>query len=74
MLTVFQCITMEGWTDILYNVSPLLGLGAVGWEEMVLREKKLIYFVWFSPPAPLIFRRVVPVFLEGLFLVESVVL
>ncbi len=21
MLTVFQCITMEGWTDILYMVS-----------------------------------------------------
>lgn len=21
ILTVFQCITMEGWTDILYNVS-----------------------------------------------------
>ena len=20
MLTVFQCITMEGWTDIMYNV------------------------------------------------------
>lgn len=23
MLTVFQCITMEGWTNVLYNVSPL---------------------------------------------------
>lgn len=22
ILTVFQCITMEGWVDILYNVSP----------------------------------------------------
>lgn len=22
VLTVFQCITMEGWVDILYNVSP----------------------------------------------------
>lgn len=21
MLTVFQCITLEGWTDVLYNVS-----------------------------------------------------
>ena len=21
MLTVFQCVTMEGWTDMLYNVS-----------------------------------------------------
>ena len=24
MLTVFQCITMEGWTDILYFVSSCL--------------------------------------------------
>lgn len=24
MLTVYQCITMEGWTDILYNVSRVL--------------------------------------------------
>lgn len=23
VLTVFQCITMEGWVDILYNVSPI---------------------------------------------------
>ncbi|GCC24940.1 hypothetical protein chiPu_0003343 [Chiloscyllium punctatum] len=23
VLTVFQCITMEGWTDILYNVSTI---------------------------------------------------
>lgn len=21
MLTVFQCITLEGWTDVLYNVT-----------------------------------------------------
>lgn len=27
ILTVFQCITMEGWTDILYNVSRVLALG-----------------------------------------------
>lgn len=28
MLTVFQCITMEGWTDVLYWVSyVLLGKG-----------------------------------------------
>lgn len=25
VLTVFQCITMEGWVDILYNVSPVVG-------------------------------------------------
>ena len=24
MLTVFQCITLEGWTEILYWVSPTL--------------------------------------------------
>lgn len=24
MLTVFQCITMEGWTDIMYHVSRKL--------------------------------------------------
>lgn len=24
MLTVFQCITMEGWTDVLYWVSSLI--------------------------------------------------
>lgn len=23
MLTVFQCITLEGWTDVLYNVCIL---------------------------------------------------
>ena len=25
VLTVFQCITMEGWVEILYNVSPPTG-------------------------------------------------
>lgn len=25
VLTVFQCITMEGWTDLLYNVSSAPG-------------------------------------------------
>lgn len=24
MLTVFQCITLEGWTDVLYNVRDFL--------------------------------------------------
>lgn len=28
VLTVFQCITMEGWTTVLYNVSPA-ALGAL---------------------------------------------
>ena len=23
-LTVFQCVTLEGWTDVLYNVSQLI--------------------------------------------------
>lgn len=35
VLTVFQCITMEGWTDLLYNVSAAgahrrCGEGALG--------------------------------------------
>ncbi|BES91322.1 Voltage gated calcium channel Hypothetical protein domain [Nesidiocoris tenuis] len=25
MLTVFQCITLEGWTDVLYNIEDSLG-------------------------------------------------
>ncbi|CAH1103422.1 unnamed protein product [Psylliodes chrysocephalus] len=25
MLTVFQCITLEGWTDVLYNIQDSLG-------------------------------------------------
>ena len=24
MLTVFQCITMEGWTDVMYDVSEVM--------------------------------------------------
>jgi len=24
MLTVFQCVTLEGWTDVLYSVSIVL--------------------------------------------------
>uniref|UniRef100_A0A8C8MG16 Voltage-dependent L-type calcium channel subunit alpha n=1 Tax=Oncorhynchus tshawytscha TaxID=74940 RepID=A0A8C8MG16_ONCTS len=27
MLTVFQCITMEGWTDVLYWVNDAIGFG-----------------------------------------------
>ena len=27
MLTVFQCITMEGWTDVMYDVSTRFLLG-----------------------------------------------
>ena len=27
MLTVFQCITMEGWTNIMYYVSIYLSIG-----------------------------------------------
>lgn len=26
MLTVFQCITLEGWTDVLYNVRLLINI------------------------------------------------
>lgn len=24
MLTVFQCVTLEGWTDVLYNVNYII--------------------------------------------------
>ncbi|KAL1493061.1 hypothetical protein ABEB36_011199 [Hypothenemus hampei] len=34
MLTVFQCITLEGWTDVLYNIQDVLG-----------REYQWLYFV-----------------------------
>ncbi|XP_050519467.1 muscle calcium channel subunit alpha-1 isoform X6 [Diabrotica virgifera virgifera] len=34
MLTVFQCITLEGWTDVLYNIQDALG-----------RSWQWIYFV-----------------------------
>ena len=32
MLTVFQCITLEGWTDVMYDVSRSLSwlLGCMG--------------------------------------------
>lgn len=34
VLTVFQCITMEGWTTVLYNVSELVdGRGGV-WDTV----------------------------------------
>lgn len=36
MLTVFQCITMEGWTTILYWVSELCSLTLVASECMYL--------------------------------------
>ncbi|ODM89302.1 Muscle calcium channel subunit alpha-1, partial [Orchesella cincta] len=29
MLTVFQCISLEGWTDVMYNLQDAMG---VGWE------------------------------------------
>ncbi|KAJ8360973.1 hypothetical protein SKAU_G00174980 [Synaphobranchus kaupii] len=48
MLTVFQCITMEGWTDVLYWMNDAMGLelpwvyfvnDSIGWET------PWIYFV-----------------------------
>lgn len=30
MLTVYQCITMEGWTEVLYWVWSLVGLKNTG--------------------------------------------
>ena len=38
VLTVFQCITMEGWTDLLYNVSDAnSGGGSPRWTSQFLR-------------------------------------
>eukprot|EP00045_Choanoeca_perplexa_P018233 m.282974 g.282974 ORF g.282974 m.282974 type:complete len:1665 (+) comp17755_c0_seq4:1769-6763(+) len=31
ILTVFQCITLEGWTDVLYNMNDANGAKAVNW-------------------------------------------
>uniref|UniRef100_A0A8C5FRA4 Voltage-dependent L-type calcium channel subunit alpha n=1 Tax=Gadus morhua TaxID=8049 RepID=A0A8C5FRA4_GADMO len=38
MLTVFQCITMEGWTDVLYWVNDAMGFGtpAVYFVTMII--------------------------------------
>lgn len=37
MLTVFQCITLEGWTDVLYDVS-VVDL------SLILKTKNLLNF------------------------------
>ncbi|XP_071054916.1 muscle calcium channel subunit alpha-1 [Onthophagus taurus] len=34
MLTVFQCITLEGWTEVLYNIQDSLG-GSWQWSYFV---------------------------------------
>lgn len=46
VLTVFQCITMEGWTTVLYNVSELVDVvWGMGWNSgavlVLLRQKRL---------------------------------
>lgn len=40
MLTVFQCITMEGWTDVLYWVNPPLACTPAFMAEVL---KLMIY-------------------------------
>lgn len=45
MLTVFQCITMEGWTDVLYWVICVSGSEIQ--DEKALLTKNLIDFVQF---------------------------
>lgn len=40
MLTVFQCITMEGWTDVLYWVSRTPELCLVCVSVWVCAKKK----------------------------------
>ncbi|TTN83883.1 Voltage-dependent L-type calcium channel subunit alpha-1C [Bagarius yarrelli] len=39
MLTVFQCITMEGWTDVLYWMNDAMGM-ELPWVYFKLREKQ----------------------------------
>lgn len=39
VLTVFQCITMEGWVDILYSVSD-------SYQEMYLFRAKIIRIIY----------------------------
>lgn len=36
MLTVFQCVTLEGWTDVLYNVKSPARSPALGDESAVV--------------------------------------
>lgn len=43
VLTVFQCITMEGWTTVLYNVSRA---GAVAAEGQRCGMRLLRYLGW----------------------------
>lgn len=40
MLTVFQCITLEGWTDVLYNVNfYLFRLTSIDIDSILLFSK-----------------------------------
>ncbi len=36
VLTVFQCITMEGWTDLLYYVSHVYKMSLKPWSFLIL--------------------------------------
>lgn len=38
MLTVFQCITLEGWTDVLYNVSIFIILIVILFMSIILER------------------------------------
>ena len=42
MLTVFQCITMEGWTPILYWVGPIYANGQLLKNVMMMRASHWI--------------------------------
>lgn len=43
MLTVFQCVTLEGWTDVLYNVKSLTSCQTKFSRRLTLYLKKSIY-------------------------------
>ena len=42
MLTVFQCITMEGWTAVMYDVSPAQRLNSLLYSFPYCRSWKQI--------------------------------
>lgn len=46
MLTVFQCVTLEGWTDVLYSVSMVLW--AVHLYIMINKTGNMRHILYYS--------------------------
>jgi hypothetical protein len=61
VLTVFQCITMEGWTTVLYNVSELMDVvWRMAWDSgvvLVPLEQERLGKCWDCPDSTLELRR-----------------